>query len=249
MVLLVALFLVEASERWASSVREISSFNHNRGWDWLSNPVPLLVFLIEFLQATLGKTSGTETNDMRTAQPLSIQQHLFGPSASDGRGIPYTNFPPDFRMCLLKDVCLPCKFCFLSDINLCFFTLQVLTTSALSFTRPNYSCKMNSLLLSVLTLAVPVVLSQNSSTYPLDHPFLIDIECPKIPLADFSTVSYVDAWTGERQNITYILSDSGNVIYQDDVNWGPESQLLAWAWGNTTVYVPQCSKWGIRVKP
>jgi hypothetical protein len=107
---------------------------------------------------------------------------------------------------------------------------------------------MRSLLLSILALAVPVVLSQNSSTYPLGYPFPINIERPRIPLANFSTVSYVDPRTGERQNITYTLSDGGNVIYQDDVNWGPESQLLAWARGDTTVYVPQPSKRGIGVK-
>lgn len=90
---------------------------------------------------------------------------------------------------------------------------------------------MRSLLLSILCVGVSV-LSQNISTYPLGHPFHVNIQRPRIPAANFSTVSYVDPRTGERQSITYTLGDGRNVIYQDDINWGPESQLLAWSDNN-----------------
>ncbi|KAG9229148.1 hypothetical protein BJ875DRAFT_208025 [Amylocarpus encephaloides] len=107
---------------------------------------------------------------------------------------------------------------------------------------------MRSFILNILALVVPGILSQNSSTYPLGHPFTWDVVKPQTSPANYSTVSYVDPRSGTRRNITYTLGDGGNVVYEDDISWGPESLLLLWA-QNTTVFVPPPSKRGIGVNP
>ncbi|KAH7112713.1 hypothetical protein EDB81DRAFT_597825, partial [Dactylonectria macrodidyma] len=49
------------------------------------------------------------------------------------------------------------------------------------------------------------------------------------PVANYSTTTYTDPRTGKNHTITYTLSSTNNVIYQDDINWGPLSLLQEWS--------------------
>ncbi|KAH8672130.1 hypothetical protein BGZ60DRAFT_430549 [Tricladium varicosporioides] len=102
---------------------------------------------------------------------------------------------------------------------------------------------MRLLTLGAFLLLSISIIAQNLTVFPQGLP---GIPHPQIPAANYSTVSYVDPRTGIRQNITYRTTNTGNVIYQDDINWGPESLLLEWA-ANHTVYVPHKTR-GFGVK-
>ncbi|WEW56294.1 hypothetical protein PRK78_001737 [Emydomyces testavorans] len=80
--------------------------------------------------------------------------------------------------------------------------------------------------------------------YPKGHPFLTDVQRPQ--RANYTTTSFVDPRTGVRQNITYTLSSAGDVIYDDDLSFGPVSVLLEWV--NSRVE-PRAARRGLGVKP
>lgn len=100
------------------------------------------------------------------------------------------------------------------------------------------------MLLSFAAIAIagfPLVFAD--TPYPKGHPFLTDVERPRTQ--NRTRASFLDS-EGSRQNIAYTLSAAGDVIYNDDMSFGPESLLLEWVYNRTD---DQPRRRGLGVKP
>ncbi|EEP79195.1 hypothetical protein UREG_04041 [Uncinocarpus reesii 1704] len=99
-------------------------------------------------------------------------------------------------------------------------------------------------MLSAIILAVILSCALADVQYPKGHPFLTDTRRPRT--ANYTTVSFVDPHTGIRERITYTLSAARDVLFNDDLSFGPESLLLDWVNNRTD---PQPVRRGLGVRP
>ncbi|KAI1965821.1 hypothetical protein LOZ58_000721 [Ophidiomyces ophidiicola] len=97
-------------------------------------------------------------------------------------------------------------------------------------------------LTSLAALAFPLVTAD--TPYPKGHPLLTDAYRPVT--RNRTTVSFIDPYTGSNQTISYALSATRDVIYNDDLSFGPESVLFEYI-NNRTDRQP--ARRGLGVKP